>query len=87
MDLATVIVNYRAAALVADCLRSLAPERLGPVVVVENASGDDSITRLRSLRARSRVPLSAAARASSLRDASRRYVPVKRAPYPYRLLP
>jgi N-acetylglucosaminyl-diphospho-decaprenol L-rhamnosyltransferase len=49
VDLATIIVNYRAAALVADCLRSLSPEPHGPVVVVDNASGDDSVTRLRSV--------------------------------------
>jgi N-acetylglucosaminyl-diphospho-decaprenol L-rhamnosyltransferase len=41
-----VIVNYRTAGLVVDCLRSLVPEVAGTpgarVVVVENASGDDS---------------------------------------------
>lgn len=46
-----VIVNYRTADLVIDCLRSLAPEVTGPspspsamarVVVVDNASGDGS---------------------------------------------
>jgi GT2 family glycosyltransferase len=49
VELATVIVNFRATALVADCLRSLAPDQLGPVVVVDNASGDDSIAQLRAL--------------------------------------
>ncbi len=45
-----VIVSYRSAGLVIDCLRSLAPEVASlsdcKVVVVENASGDDSIERL-----------------------------------------
>lgn len=49
MEVATVIVNYRSADLAADCLRSLAPERFGPVVVVDNASPDDSVARLRQL--------------------------------------
>lgn len=46
--LATVIVNYRSADLVVDCLRSLADETpdLGPTVVVDNASPDDSVNRL-----------------------------------------
>jgi N-acetylglucosaminyl-diphospho-decaprenol L-rhamnosyltransferase len=42
-----VIVNYRTGPLVVDCLASLAPElpalRGGRVVVVDNASGDDSM--------------------------------------------
>jgi GT2 family glycosyltransferase len=45
-SLAVVIVNYRTAGLVVDCLRSLAPEVAGlpgtQVVVVDNASGDGS---------------------------------------------
>ena len=45
-----VIVNYRTPALVIDCLRSLEPQvRARPgttVVVVDNASGDDSVPRL-----------------------------------------
>ena len=49
MEVATVIVNYRSAGLVADCLRSLAPERLGLAVVVDNASPDDSVAQLRQL--------------------------------------
>ena len=42
-----VVVNYRTAELVVDCLRSLEPEVLAhddaKVVVVDNASGDDSV--------------------------------------------
>jgi N-acetylglucosaminyl-diphospho-decaprenol L-rhamnosyltransferase len=45
-SLAVVIVNYRTAGLVVDCLRSLVPELAGlpgtRVVVVDNASGDGS---------------------------------------------
>jgi GT2 family glycosyltransferase len=48
--LAIVIVNYRTAGLVIDCLRSLQPEVTGlpgtRVVVVDNLSGDDSVERL-----------------------------------------
>lgn len=47
-----VIVNYRAAALVIDCLQSLAPERETVddlrVVIVDNPGGDDCAARLRS---------------------------------------
>ena len=49
---AVVIVNYRTPALVVDCLRSLAAEVATEpglrVVVVDNASGDDSVAVLRS---------------------------------------
>ena len=48
----TVIVNYRTAALTADCLRSLAEERRRAelaVVVVDNASGDGSAGRIAAL--------------------------------------
>ncbi len=42
-----VVVNYRTGRLVVDCLRSLAPEVLAhpgtAVLVVDNASGDDSV--------------------------------------------
>ena len=45
-----VIVNYRSAGLAIDCLRSLAPEvaayQSATVALVENASGDDSMSRL-----------------------------------------
>jgi N-acetylglucosaminyl-diphospho-decaprenol L-rhamnosyltransferase len=48
---AVIIVNYRSARLVVDCLHSLAPEvRDNPgmrVVIVDNASGDDSVAVLR----------------------------------------
>ncbi len=48
--LAVVIVNYRTAELVVDCLRSLEPEVAGiagtRVVVVDNLSGDGSLERL-----------------------------------------
>jgi N-acetylglucosaminyl-diphospho-decaprenol L-rhamnosyltransferase len=49
MRLLIVIVNYRTADLVVDCLRSLAPQIdtfHTRVVVTDNASGDDSIPRL-----------------------------------------
>ncbi len=50
MHVLTVIVNYRSADLTVDCLRSLAPERaVVPglrVVVTDNASPDDSVSRL-----------------------------------------
>jgi GT2 family glycosyltransferase len=49
-DLLIVIVNYRTAALVADCLRSLAPERAAlpgtRVVVVDGGSADGSAEQL-----------------------------------------
>jgi GT2 family glycosyltransferase len=51
MRLAVVIINYRTPALVIDCLKSLAPQiddRCDTVVVVDNASGDDSLTVLQS---------------------------------------
>ena len=51
MSVLVVIVNYRTAGLVLDCLRSLAAEvAANPgtrVVVTDNASGDDSLDRLR----------------------------------------
>ncbi len=50
MKLLVVIVNYRCAGLTVDCLRSLEPEVAAlpgcRVAVVENASGDDSASRL-----------------------------------------
>ena len=50
MDVLTVIVNYRSAALTVDCLRSLAAERSRVpglrVVVTDNASPDDSVAAL-----------------------------------------
>jgi N-acetylglucosaminyl-diphospho-decaprenol L-rhamnosyltransferase len=49
-SLSIVIVNYRTASLVVDCLRSLAGELVGKprwqVVVVDNASGDGSAERI-----------------------------------------
>ena len=51
-SLLIVVVNYRSAGLAIDCLRTLEPELAGfpgaRVVVVENASGDDSADRLAS---------------------------------------
>ena len=48
--LLVVIVNYRTAELTLDCLRSLAAEAAAlpglRAVVVDNASGDDSVDRL-----------------------------------------
>ncbi len=50
LSLAVVLLNYRRADLVVDCLASLAPERLeqqnAVVVVVDNASGDGSAARI-----------------------------------------
>jgi hypothetical protein len=52
MRLLIVIVNYRTASLVIDCLRSLAPEVAAVpgtrVVVTDNQSPDDSVARLRA---------------------------------------
>jgi GT2 family glycosyltransferase len=52
MKLLVVIVNYRTAALTVDCLGSLAdegtPRDRFRVVVVDNASGDDSATQIRA---------------------------------------
>ncbi len=49
-SLRVVIVSYRSAGLVIDCLASLAPEVAAlpdcKVVIVENASGDDSLARI-----------------------------------------
>ncbi len=51
MRLLIVIVNYRTADLTVDCLRSLEAE-VGPacakVVVTDNLSGDDSVSKLQS---------------------------------------
>ena len=56
MRLLIVIVNYRTAGLIADCLHSLAPQvaALQPaggakVVITDNASGDDSVEKLTAL--------------------------------------
>jgi N-acetylglucosaminyl-diphospho-decaprenol L-rhamnosyltransferase len=43
LDCAVVIVNYRSPDLVSGCLESVAGERPGEVVVVDNASGDGSV--------------------------------------------
>lgn len=47
-----VIVNYRTPELALDCLRSLVPQvdalNNGRVVVIDNASGDDSVAKLQS---------------------------------------
>lgn len=52
LEILVVIVNYRAARLVVDCLASLASERQQHpglrVVVVDNPGGDDSVNVLRS---------------------------------------
>lgn len=52
-NVAVVIVNYRSARLVHDCLKSLEPEisRMPNtrVIVVDNASGDDSVQHLDNL--------------------------------------
>ncbi|WGL15258.1 glycosyltransferase family 2 protein [Microbulbifer bruguierae] len=51
LQLAVVIVNYRTPALVQDCLESLLPELASlnaEAIVVDNASGDESLKILRS---------------------------------------
>ena len=52
MRLLVVIVNWRTADLTVDCLRTLAPEVASVpgtrVVVTDNDSGDDSVTRIRA---------------------------------------
>jgi GT2 family glycosyltransferase len=52
MSLAVIIINFRTPAYTIDCIASLAPERAGvpglQVVLVENASGDDSLPRLQA---------------------------------------
>lgn len=53
MKLAIVILNYKTPAYTEDCLRSLAPEVAAlpdtRVLLLDNASGDDSVPRLRAL--------------------------------------
>lgn len=43
-----VIVNYQTAAMVCDCLHSLIPQihGIGQIIIVDNASGDDSVEKL-----------------------------------------
>ena len=51
MDVSVIIVNYHSADLVADCVRSVFDKTEGvsfEVLVVDNASGDDSVGRLRA---------------------------------------
>jgi len=46
LDLAVVVINYRTPSMVIDCLASLLPElsdTSSSVVIVDNASGDDSV--------------------------------------------
>lgn len=51
MTLAVIIINFRTPAYTIDCIQSLVPERADVpglrVILVENASGDDSLPRLR----------------------------------------
>lgn len=53
-SLQIIIVNYRTPALVLDCLRSIAPSMEAHsewgVVLVDNASGDDSVTQFEAVR-------------------------------------
>lgn len=53
MKLLIVILNYRTPDLTIDCLRSLAPEvpsvPSAHVVIVDNASGDDSVERIQAV--------------------------------------
>lgn len=54
MELLVVIVNYRTAGMVVDCLRTLADEGSGVglgVVVVDNQSGDGSVARIEAAAA------------------------------------
>ncbi len=59
MNLAIVIINFKTPAYTEDCLRTLAPEMAawGPgarVLLIDNASGDDSLPRLRAAIAANR---------------------------------
>ena len=51
MNLAIIIINYRTPDYTLDCLASLVPERADvpglQVILIDNASGDDSVPRLR----------------------------------------
>lgn len=51
MSLAIIIINFRTPQYTLDCLASLAPERADvpglQVILIDNASGDDSVPRLR----------------------------------------
>ena len=76
--LGIVIVNYRTAGLVVDCLRSLATEVQGEndwrVVMVENASGDGSVEKIASAIRDAELPSppsSAVRRARAARSLSR----------------
>jgi GT2 family glycosyltransferase len=51
MDLTVIIVNYRTPGLILNCLQTLFPETSGilfEVIIVDNASGDDSRERIQS---------------------------------------
>src|SRR5689334_8262912 len=54
MKLAIVIVNYRTAQLTVECLQSIFGSGLVPaqILVVDNASGDDSVATIESAIAR-----------------------------------
>ena len=47
-DVSAVVVNYNAAALLADCVRSLRADGASEVIVVDNDSLDDSASAVRS---------------------------------------
>ena len=51
-SLAVVVLNFRTPEITIDCLKTLAPEAAGDaglrVVLVDNASGDDSVPRIRA---------------------------------------
>lgn len=57
--LSIIIVNYRSADLIVDCLRSVGrynPELEAEVIIVDNASGDDSLERLDRARGAQGAP-------------------------------
>lgn len=53
-EVSAIIVNYNAGRLLRDCVESVA-EQVGEVIVVDNASSDDSLGRLESLKHNSRL--------------------------------
>lgn len=67
-DVAVVVVNYNAGSAIIDCLRALSRERPSEILVVDNASTDESADRIESehpdirlIRNRSNVGFGAAA--------------------------
>lgn len=47
MDVTALVINYNAGPLLCDCVQSLLDEGISKVLVIDNASSDDSFTALR----------------------------------------